>query len=106
MTKMSKMHKDRMTMHRQEIINDIKTELIKVGARDIALRRNLVVEELDDQFSVVVQYVNMDAITLSNQYIGEQEEVTFEQTDTILLISILEEIENDRFEIIEELSTE
>jgi hypothetical protein len=106
MTKMSKMHKDRMTMHRQEIINDIKTELIKVGARDIALRRNLVVEELDDQFSVVVQYVNMDAITLSNQYIGEQEEVTFEQTDTILLISILEEIENNRIEIIEELSTE
>jgi hypothetical protein len=102
----SKMHKDRMTMHKQELINDIKTELIKVGATDIALRRNLVVEELDDQFSVVVQYVNMDAITLSNQYIGEQEEVTFEQTDTILLISILEEIENDRFEIIEELSTE
>jgi len=102
----SKMHKDRMSISKQEVINDIKTELIKVGARDIALRRNLVVEELDDQFSVVVQYVNMDAITLSNQYIGEQEEVTFEQTDTILLISILEEIENDRFEIIEELSTE
>jgi len=102
----SKMHKDRMSISKQEVINDIKTELIKVGATEIALRRNLVVEELDDQFSVVVQYVNMDAITLSNQYIGEQEEVTFEQTDTILLISILEEIENDRFEIIEELSTE
>jgi hypothetical protein len=102
----SKMHKDRMTMHKQEIINDIKTELIKIGATEIALRRNLVVEELHDQFSVVVQYVNMDGITLSNQYIGEQEEVTFEQTDTILLISILEEIENNRIEIIEELSTE
>jgi alkyl sulfatase BDS1-like metallo-beta-lactamase superfamily hydrolase len=101
----SKMHKDRMATLQQELINDIKTELIKAGATEIALRRNLVVEELDDQFSVVVENVNMNGITLSNPY-AEEEEVTFEETDTILLMSILEEIENDRFEIIEELSTE
>jgi hypothetical protein len=105
MTK-SEMYKCIMAKAQQELINTIKTELIKIGARDIALRRNLVVEEVNNQFSVVVQYVNMDGITLYNQYIGEQKEVTFEETDTILLISILEEIENNQIEIVEELSTE
>ena len=105
MTK-SKMHKDIMATLQQEIINDIRTKLTRIGAMEISLRKTLVFKGFHDQFSIVVQYVNMDGITLSNQYIGEQKEVTFEETSIILLIRILEEIENNPITIVEELSTE
>ena len=48
----------------------------------------------------------MYGITLVNPYNDDQEDISFEDAQTPVLISILEEIENDRFEITEELSAE
>ncbi len=101
----SKMHKERMSIFKQEIINDIKTELIRKNAVEISLDRKIKVEEHDDQFSLEIDFINMDEITLVNPYNDDREGISFEDAQTPVLISILEEIENDRFEITEELST-
>ncbi len=102
----SKMHKDRISISKQEIINDIKTELIKKNAVEISLNKKLQVEERVDHFSLEIDIVDMYGITLVNPYNDDQEDISFEDAQIPVLISILEEIENDRFEITEELSAE
>ena len=104
--KKSKMHKDRMSISKQEVINDIKTELIRKNAVEVSLDRKLQVEERVDHFSLEVDIIDMYGITLVNPYNDDQEDISFEDAQIPILVSILEEIENDRFEIIEKLSTE
>jgi hypothetical protein len=101
----SKMHKDRISISKQEIINDIKAELIKKNAVEISLNKKLQIEERVDHFSLEVDIIDMYGITLVNPYNDDQEDISFEDAQTPVLISILEEIENDRFEITEKLST-
>jgi hypothetical protein len=102
--------KMKMKLKTDEMIRDIKQELALRGAREVSLKRNIVYEELDDQFSVLIERINMSGVVIHNPYEERDFELSFEELQEEmgfnLLIVLLDEIQSGRFEIYEELSEE
>ena len=87
---------------KNEIISDIRLELSKNNASEVELTRSIVIEEIDDQFSNTVERITDSGIISSL----ESEVTDFKELSTDMLITILKELESNRFEVIEDLETE
>lgn len=95
-------HQQKSENLKNEIISDIRLELSKNNASEVELTRSIVIEEIDDQFSNTVERITNSGIISSL----ESEVTDFKELSTDMLITILKELESNRFEVIEDLETE
>ena len=95
-------HQQKSENLKNEIISDIRLELSKNNASEVELTRSIVIEEIDDQFSNIVERITNSGIISSL----ESEVTDFKELSTDMLITILKELESNRFEVIEDLETE
>lgn len=95
-------HQQKSENIKNEVISDIRLELSKNNASEVELTRSIVIEEIDDQFSNTVERITNSGIISSL----ESEVTDFKELSTDMLITILKELESNRFEVIEDLETE
>ena len=99
--KLSEQHRSKIQRQRRLIISDILMYIKGVGAISIALQRGIMWGYEDDPFSEVIRGINQE----TQQIITDEnfEDTTHSITDcsTEQLLSILEELEENRFTVTE-----
>jgi hypothetical protein len=97
-------HNQRIVNHRQEIIEDIKIEMISNNAQEINLHSGIIFNYIDDQTNEVIGGVTLDEKVFIDSG-HDMDTVSLQDLSTDQLICLLEVIENKEFEV-EELIEE
>ena len=97
-------HNQRIVNHRQEIIEDIKIEMISNNAQEINLHSGIIFNYIDDQTNEVIGGVTLDEKVFIDSG-HDMDTVSLQDLSTDQLICLLEVIENKEFEV-EELVEE
>ena len=97
-------HNIRIVNHRQEIIEDIKTEMISNNAQELNLHSGIIFNYIDDQMNEVIGGVTLDERVFIDSG-HDMDTVSLQDLSTDQLICLLEMIENKEFEV-EELIEE
>ncbi len=93
---------ERIKLLREELSNDIKTELLKNGADEVNLNQGILHQFVDDQFSEVISTIKSNgAVVVDTGMDGYT--MKFSELSTDQLICVLEAVEKNEFEIIEEV---
>ena len=100
----AQVHNIRIVSHRQEIIEDIKTEMISNNAQELNLHSGIIFNYIDDQMNEVIGGVTLDERVFIDSG-HDMDTVSLQDLSTDQLICLLEMIENKEFEV-EELIEE
>ena len=99
------MNKDKANRHylrimaqREEIISDIKIEMVANKAQQIDLDEGIIFNYIDDQTNEVIASINLDERVFIDSF-GDMDVVSLQDLSTDQLIAILEMIEMGKFEI-------
>jgi hypothetical protein len=96
---------DRIKLLREELIKDISTEMIRRGAEEINLHSGIIFNYIDDQMNEVISTIRLNGTVVIDTGVSA-DDISFKELSTDQLITILEMIEKDEFEIVEELTKE
>ena len=91
-------HNQRIVNHRQEIIEDIKTEMISNNAQEINLHNGIIFNYIDDQMNEVIGGVTLDERVFIDSGI-DMDTVSLQDLSTDQLICLLQMIEEKEFEV-------
>jgi hypothetical protein len=83
---------------REEIISDIKIEMVANKAQQIDLHEGIIFNYIDDQTNEVIASINLDERVFIDSF-GDMDVVSLQDLLTDQLIAILEMIEMGKFEI-------
>jgi hypothetical protein len=83
---------------REEIISDIKIEMVANKAQQIDLHEGIIFNYIDDQTNEVIASINLDERVFIDSF-GDMDVVSLQDLSTDQLIAILEMIEMGKFEI-------
>jgi hypothetical protein len=83
---------------REEIISDIKIEMVANKAQQIDLDEGIIFNYIDDQTNEVIASINLDERVFIDSF-GDMDVVSLQDLSTDQLIAILEMIEMGKFEI-------
>lgn len=97
-------HNQRIVNHRQEIIEDIKYEMIRKNAQEINLHNGIIFNYIDDQMNEVIAGVTLDERVFIDSGV-DMDTISLQDLSTDQLICVLQMIEEDSFEV-EELIEE
>lgn len=96
-------HGLRIKLHREEIIEDIKTEMILNNAKIIDLHNGIMYNYINDQSSDIISGIALDErVFIDNDY--DTDVVSLQDLSTDQLIGVLEMIEEKLFDIDELLN--
>jgi hypothetical protein len=91
-------HQLRIKIQRDELIKDIKTEMLRSGAQQIELHNPIIFTYIDDQTNEVISAITLDErVFLDSGY--DMDVVSLQDLSTDQLIALLEIIELEQFEI-------
>lgn len=91
-------HQLRIKIQRDELIKDIKTEMLRSGAQQIELHNPIIFSYIDDQTNEVISGITLDErVFLDSGY--DMDVVSLQDLSTDQLIALLEIIELEQFEI-------
>lgn len=91
-------HGLRIKLHREEIIEDIRTEMILNKAQQIDLHDSIIFNHIDEQTNDVISSIALDERVFIDSEISS-DVVSLQDLSTDQLILILEMIEMGKFEI-------
>ena len=91
-------HNQRIVNHRQEIIEDIKTEMISKNAQEINLHSGIIFNYIDDQMNEVIAGATLDERVFIDSG-SDMDTVSMQDLSTDQLICLLKMIEEDEFEV-------
>ena len=93
---------EEMANTRSAIVETILEHLEAAKAKEVELTgASIVVQEIDDQFSQTIDRVSDEGVTVQISY-GEEENWNFEDLPNNYLISVLEKLETNEFEVYED----
>ena len=91
-------HQLRIKIQRDELIKDIKTEMLRNGAQQIDLHNPIIFTYIDDQSNEVISSITLDErVFIDSGY--DIDVVSLQDLSTDQLIALLEIIELEQFEI-------
>ena len=91
-------HQLRIKIQRDELIKDIKTEMLRNGAQQIDLHNPIIFSYIDDQTNEVISSITLDErVFIDSGY--DMDVVSLQDLSTDQLIALLEIIELEQFEI-------
>lgn len=91
-------HQLRIKIQRDELIKDIKTEMLRNGAQQIDLHNPIIFSYIDDQSNEVISSITLDErVFIDSGY--DMDVVSLQDLSTDQLIALLEIIELEQFEI-------
>ena len=91
-------HQLRIKIQRDELIKDIKTEMLRNGAQQIDLHNPIIFTYIDDQSNEVISSITLDErVFIDSGY--DMDVVSLQDLSTDQLIALLEIIELEQFEI-------
>ena len=91
-------HQLRIKIQRDELIKDIKTEMLRSGAQQIELHNPIIFSYIVDQTNEVISAITLDErVFLDSGY--DMDVVSLQDLSTDQLIALLEIIELEQFEI-------
>lgn len=91
-------HNQRIVNHRQEIIEDIKTEMIINNAQEINLHNGIIFNYIDDQMNEVIAGVTLDERVFIDSGV-DMDTISLQDLSTDQLICVLQMIEEKEFEV-------
>ena len=91
-------HNQRIVNHRQEIIEDIKTEMIINNAQEINLHNGIIFNYIDDQMNEVIGGVTLDERVFIDSGV-DMDTISLQDLSTDQLICLLQMIEEKEFEV-------
>lgn len=91
-------HNQRIVNHRQEIIEDIKTEMIRNNAQEINLHNGIIFNYIDDQMNEVIGGVTLDERVFIDSGV-DMDTISLQDLSTDQLICLLQMIEEKEFEV-------
>jgi len=91
-------HNQRIVNHRQEIIEDIKTEMIINNAQEINLHNGIIFNYIDDQMNEVIGGVTLDERVFIDSGV-DMDTISLQDLSTDQLICVLQMIEEKEFEV-------
>jgi hypothetical protein len=91
-------HNQRIVNHRQEIIEDIKTEMIRNNAQEINLHNGIIFNYIDDQMNEVIGGVTLDERVFIDSGV-DMDTISLQDLSTDQLICVLQMIEEKDFEV-------
>ena len=91
-------HNQRIVNHRQEIIEDIKTEMIRNNAQEINLHNGIIFNYIDDQMNEVIAGVTLDERVFIDSGV-DMDTISLQDLSTDQLICVLQMIEEKEFEV-------
>ena len=94
----AQIHNKRIVDHRQEIIEDIKTEMIVNNAQQINLHNGIIFNYIDDQMNEVIGGATLDEKVFIDSG-HDMDTVSMQDLSTDQLICLLEMVENKEFEV-------
>jgi hypothetical protein len=97
-------HNQRIVNHRQEIIEDIKIEMISNNAQEINLHNGIIFNYIDDQMHEVIGGVTLDERVFIDSDNG-MDTISLQDLSTDQLICVLQMIEEKRFGVEEMFET-
>lgn len=100
----TKQHEERIQLHRKEIIEDIKTEMIKHNAQEVRLNTPIIHNYIDDQMNEVIGGVTLDERVFIDSG-HDTDTASLQDLSTDQLICLLDILENKQFDIEEEIQT-
>jgi len=100
----SKVHKERIIGQKEEIIQDIVSEMVSNNAEEISLKKAIVYSQIDEFTNEVIRKITLNKrVSIGWEQINYN--VSMQDLSTEQLNCILEELENKRFDV-EELIEE
>lgn len=93
---------NRIKLLREELSNDIKTELFKNNAVEVNLNQGILHQYVDDQFSEVISTIKTNGTVVVDTGMDSYT-MNFSELSTDQLICVLEAVEKNEFEVIEEV---
>lgn len=100
----AQVHNIRIVSHRQEIIEDIKIEMISNNAQELNLHSGIIFNYIDDQTNEVIGGVTLDERVFIDSG-HDMDTISLQDLSTDQLICLLRMIEEKEFEV-EELLEE
>jgi hypothetical protein len=91
-------HNQRIVNHRQEIIEDIKTQMILNNAQEINLHNGIIFNYIDDQMNEVIGGVTLDERVFIDSGV-DMDTISLQDLSTDQLICVLQMIEEKEFEV-------
>lgn len=91
-------HNQRIVNHRQEIIEDIKTQMILNNAQEINLHNGIIFNYIDDQMNEVIAGVTLDERVFIDSGV-DMDTISLQDLSTDQLICVLQMIEEKEFEV-------
>jgi hypothetical protein len=91
-------HNQRIVNHRQEIIEDIKIEMISNNAQQINLKNGIIFNYIDEQTNDVIGGITLDELVFIDSD-TDMDTVSLQDLSTDQLICVLQMIEEKRFEV-------
>jgi hypothetical protein len=91
-------HNQRIVNHRQEIIEDIKNEMIRNNAQEINLHNGIIFNYIDDQMNEVIGGVTLDERVFIDSGV-DMDTISLQDLSTDQLICVLQMIEEKDFEV-------
>ena len=96
----AQIHNKRIVDHRQEIIEDIKTEMISNNAQELNLHSGIIFNYIDDQMNEVIGGVTLDERVFIDSG-HDMDTISLQDLSTDQLICLLRMIEEKEFEVVE-----
>jgi hypothetical protein len=91
-------HNQRIVNHRQEIIEDIKIEMISNNAQQINLKNGIIFNYIDEQTNDVIGGITLDELVFIDSD-TDMDTVSLQDLSTDQLICVLQMIEEKQFEV-------
>jgi hypothetical protein len=82
-----------------DVINQIKSDLIKEQASEIQLHHGIIFQHIDDQFSEIIKRVNIEVGNVSVDTGDDYYSVQFNNLTLDQLLSILCEVEQGNYDV-------